>query len=299
MARTTKSEKKDTYQRVTDAIVARLDEGVVPWRKPWASFVPMSARSGKPYRGLNHLLLTMEQMDRGFDSHFWGTYKRLAEFGAQVRKGERSSMVTFWTFLERKDDPEKKRVPFLRAYNVFNVEQAEWPDGMPAKWQGVGARPDVDPIASADAAIADYLATGPKLTNGGSRACYSPDLDRVSMPARKSFADAEGYYATLFHELTHSTGHKSRLDRSLEDIGAFGDPVYSREELVAELGAQMVAATVGIETPALLDNAAAYIAGWRAKLIDDPKALAWAAGRAQKAADLILSVQADEEGAAA
>ena len=196
-------------------------------------------------------------------------------------------MVVFWKQLETTDRKtgEPKRVPLLRYYNVFNAAQVDGiptPDAAPAEW----AVP-IEPIAEAERVVAGY-ADGPRIEHGGSQAYYRPadDLVRIAEPGR--FLSREFYYATAFHELAHSTGHSSRLDRGLDtNLAPFGSADYSREELVAEMGAAFLSAVAGISPPTI-EQSAAYIAGWRKKLTADPKLVVSAAGAGQRAADWVL-----------
>lgn len=278
--------KFDAFQAVTDQIIALLEQGTVPWHKPWDdAALPMSLSTKRPYRGLNILLLQMAAMEKGYRSNWWGTYEQIAALGGQVRKGEKSTMITFWkpVVVEDEETGKKKTIMFMRVFRVFNADQA---DGL--SLPAAEPRPAVEAIAECDAAVAVYLATGPKLVIGGDRACYSPALDEVRMPEREQFHAAEEYYGTLFHELTHSTGHESRLARKdLLSFHSFGDENYSREELVAEMGSAFLSAHTGIAVKTL-GNSAAYLQGWIKVLRGDKRLVATAAAQAQKAVDLIL-----------
>lgn len=287
------SRNEETYQRVSTAIDDQLANGTVPWRRPWSvSGLPRSVSTNRPYRGVNVLLLELANMAANHESNYWGTYRKLSELGGQVRKGQRGSLVTFWKRLnvaDRDNPGERKHIPFLRGYTVFNVAQCDWQNGIPERF--TPAQRENATNADAYGAILDYLDGHPtlSLTHGGDRAYYAPALDTVNVPSLERFETSAHYYATLYHELIHSTGHESRLARDL--VGTMSTESYSREELVAELGAAMVSAVVGVQTPATLENAAAYIAGWRRRIAEDPKAVVWAAGRAQRAADMVLSAE--------
>ena len=297
MARTTRkpAARKDVAQDVTDLIIAALEAGTVPWQRPWASAgsLPRSMATGKVYRGINVLLLGLYSDLAGYDSPWWGTYKQIAAQGGQVRKGEKASTVVLYTTFDKDEvaptgETVTKTIPLLRSFNVFNADQA---DGLPAKFTTPIELPgtELERLEHAEAVVAGYIANGPSLTHGGDRACYSPRADAVSMPELAAFKSAEGYYSTLFHELTHSTGHASRLER--EGIAgeghAFGDTTYAAEELIAELGAAMLCATVGIEQAATIPASAAYIANWLTALRNDKKLVLTAAKHAQRATDLI------------
>ena len=291
--------KQSPYGKITEQMLKMLDEGTAPWRKTWSgsSLRPISLSTKKPYRGVNQLMLWFTAEERGYGSPYWGTYRQIGEMGGQVRKGEKSTTVVLWgdavSKTEVDADGNPKKFVFMKGFNVFNAEQADWEEGKRPEVPEAAARTEVETIAEAEAIVQRYLAdNGPSLSFGGDRAYYRPASDAVQMPERDDFEGAGEYYLTLFHELGHSTGHKSRLDREgITDMVAFGDPVYSREELVAEFTAAFLAGQVGT-LGATVENSAAYIAGWRKALTDDPKAVVWAAGRAQKAADLILGVAA-------
>jgi antirestriction protein ArdC len=286
--------KVDVYQEVADAIDARLAAGVVPWRKPFPGYgragiqLPRNYNSNRPYRGINVFLLAFA----GYESPYWLTFKGAQSAGGQVRKGERSTLIVFWKRLlvEDKEKPgEKKAIMFLRYYRVFNVEQCDGIDPT----RGAGEQPeedtfDHDSIEDAESITADYFGRegAPTLTHGGNVAYYAPGRDVVNVPDLERFEKTEEYYSATFHEMTHSTGHESRLARKgVAQVG--GNHDYADEELVAEMGAAMLCGVAGI-APAVLDNAAAYIDHWRKKISDDPKLVVNAAARAQKAADFVL-----------
>jgi antirestriction protein ArdC len=300
------SPRFDAYQVITDQVIALLDAGTAPWQKPWkhasypggvSSNMPRSLSTGRAYRGVNILLLAMSAAANGYASPWWGTYEQIAERGGQVRKGETGTLITFWKRIKIEDEAtgELKWIPLLRVFKVFNAEQSE--DGLrlprAATVTATTSEDDgasVGPIEACDAAVAAYLETGPTLVIGGDRACYSPALDQVRMPERDRFVGAEEYYGTLFHELTHSTGHAERLARKdLLSFHNFGDVSYSREELVAEMGAAFLSGLTGVAA-VTLPNSAAYLQSWIDVLRGDKKLLATAAAQAQKAADLILGV---------
>ena len=273
------------YQIVTDRITAALEAGTVPWRKTWASAggLPENLLSHKKYRGVNCFLLSLMPFARPY----WLTYKQAQALGGNVRKGEKSTPVVFWTEWEKKNaSGEIDKFSVLRYYSAFNVAQC---DGLDDKIPPPPEpRHDFTPINRCESIVSGYH--GPTLRNGLSfRPCYKPALDVVEMPKPAYFDSSETYYATLFHELGHSTGHKSRLNRaSIHDADVhFGSAQYGREELVAEMSAAFLCAESGIDSPTL-DNSAAYVASWLKAIKQDVKLVATAAGQAQKAADMIL-----------
>jgi antirestriction protein ArdC len=288
----------DLYQTVTDQIVAMLESGVVPWRSPilgrTSAGHPKNLCSGKPYRGVNVFLLAFTAFAKGYGSSYWLTFNQAKERGGSVRKGERSSMVVFWKNYEviNKETGEPEKGFILRYYNVFNADQIdgiEVPDAV--KFEPL----DFKPIEAAERIAAGY-AGGPVVTHdGGQQAFYRPSTDTVHLPEKNRFASVEEFYSTLFHELSHSTGHSTRLDRKLDsDPKPFGSSDYSKEELVAECSAAFLSARSGIH-PAVIDNQAAYLAGWLKKLKEDKKLVISAAGQAQRAADWILGERGEAE----
>lgn len=266
------------YDIVTDKILEALDRGAVPWHKPWSAGIPRNAVTNRPYHGINTVLLGMSP----YPDQRWLTYKQATQLGGNVRKGERSTLVVFWKQLQVDDDGEAtKTIPLLRYFNLFNVAQC---DGL-----SLGPIPanNVEPIAAA-AAIVDGMPNPPSITHdGGDSAYYRPSNDSIHLPAMATFHSAGEYYSTTFHELAHSTGHESRLNRhGLETgIAPFGSAVYSKEELAAEFGAAFLCAKAGIDNT--LDNSAAYIAGWSKALRSDDRLVITAASQGQKAADYI------------
>lgn len=289
----------DVYQAVTDRILEMLDQGTVPWRRPikpkaHGDGFPKSMSTGKRYRGVNVFLLAITAWAKGYESSYWITYKQAQEQGGQVRKGEKSSLVIFWKqyTVEDQENGEDKEVMVARHYNVFNAEQCEGivaPDTLPVD----EAATPFEPIAEAEKIVQGYH-NGPKIEHEGNQAFYLPEADTVKIASPERFHVREGYYATLFHELVHSTGHMRRLNRGLgEKLSVFGSEDYSKEELVAELGAAFLAAVAGISPPTI-EQSAAYIAGWRKKLQGDKKLLVQAASAAQKGADHILGITWDE-----
>lgn len=291
--------KVDIYKLVTDRIVAALDAGVVPWHQPWRNLgvdgAPRSLSTGKTYRGINVFILSATAQALGYTSRWWGTYKQIAERGGQVRAGETGTPIVVYRFVGEERDAAgnitKRGIPFLRYFTVFNANQC---DGLDVD-EPVATTPEHDPIESCEEVSNGYrLRGGPPLQHGGDKAYYRPFTDTVTMPLLAQFESARTYYATLFHEFAHSTGHESRLKRStLVEPAPFGSEDYSREELVAEMTSAFVCGNVGIDVD--VPQSAAYIANWREKLVDDPKAVVQAAAAAQKAADLILGVTYEAE----
>jgi antirestriction protein ArdC len=270
------------YEIVTEKILAALESGTAPWHKPWKAGIPRNAISNRPYSGVNALLLGMAP----YSDPRWLTMKQANEKGGRIRKGEKFTLVIFWrqnTVTQENDDGDltEKQIPLLRYYLVWNVEQCDGLD-LPAL-----ETHKVDVIAQAEAIIAN-MPSPPRISyDGGGKAYYVPARDSIHLPHRNSFDSASEYYSTLFHELTHSTGHQSRLNRpTLTEVVPFGSETYSKEELVAEFGAAFLNAHAG--TPTTINNSASYINGWLKRLQSDPKLAILAASQGQKAADYIM-----------
>ncbi len=285
--------RRDVYQEVTDSILTALDEGIVPWRKPWTfhagEYGQRNLQSGRPYRGINAFLCEMRATVEGWPLPYWTTYKAAKKAGGTVRKGERGQLVTFWKRIEVEDKEtgERRHVFMLRHYTVFNVAQTEGLS-IPVDSEPEANRPEVEPIEVAEQTIG-AMADPPSIAHGGRSAFYRPADDHVQLPERDCFHSPDAYYHTAFHELAHSTGHEKRLAREgIMERHSFGDADYSREELIAELGAAMVSGAIGVDPD--IPQSAAYIAGWRRELGRDKKLIVQAAGKAQRAADRILGV---------
>jgi antirestriction protein ArdC len=273
------------YEIVTEQIISKLEAGEVPWRKPWTTQEPCNLVSQRPYRGINTFLLSAA----GFPSPYWLTFNQAAKLGGHVKQGEHSHIVVFWNVGQEKLNPKTGKLskPFLlRYYRVFNLSQTE---GIQSKL-GVTDHAPVPDIAACDSIVA-AMPKLPQITQGD-KAAYSPLRDVVIMPNRTEFDSAEGYYSTLFHELTHSTGHASRLNREgITATAHYGSETYSKEELIAEMGAAMLCGVTGI-APVTLENSAAYLRSWIGVLKGDSKLVVTTASAAQKAADYIRGVKA-------
>jgi antirestriction protein ArdC len=267
------------YEIVTEQIIKQLESGVSPWRKPWRTLPPANLISKKPYRGINVFLLALQ----GYGSQYWLTFNQAKQLGGNVRRGEHGTKIVFWKFgsyeTETADgETEARKSAFLRYYTVFNLEQTE---GLKA----LLTLPPAFPIQSAEGIVKGM--PNPPTFERDAQAAYIPSRDVVTMPSRTAFESQAEFYSTLFHELTHSTGHAKRLAREGFDAPQkFGSDSYSREELIAEMGSAMLCGLAGIEQTTLA-NSAAYLKTWIARLKDDSKLVISAASAAQKAADYI------------
>jgi len=295
------AERKDVYTSVTARIIADLERGVRTWMKPWSAehaagrITRPLRHNGTPYRGMNVLLLWGEAVLKGYAAPIWMMYKQAQELGGQVRKGEHGSPVVYANTITKVEHDDatgedmEREIPFMRAYTAFNVDQI---DGLPAHYY---AKPK-DPlplserIEHADSFIGN---TGVTVRHGGNMAYYAPASDHIQLPPVEAFKDKESYYATALHELVHSSKAPHRLNR---DFGGkrFGDANYAREELVAELGAALLCADLGI-TPEVRDDHAAYLGHWLTVLREDKRAIFSAAAHAQRAADYLNGLQPKAE----
>lgn len=292
--------KQDIYEKVTGKIIADLEKGELTWIKPWSGcnmdgkIIRPLRHNGVPYSGINILMLWAAAVEAGFSSPFWMTYRQAQELGAQVRKGEKSSLVVYANTITRteegKDGTEEERtIPFMKGYAVFNASQI---DGLPDHY---AATPEtiIDPQQRIAHADAFFAATGADIRHGGNSAHYSGGADHVQMPMFEAFRSPEAYYATLAHELTHWTKHPKRLDREF-GRKRWGDEGYAREELVAELGAAFLCADLSL-TPEPGADHAAYIQNWLKVLKEDKRAIFSAASYAQRAADYLHGFQANPQ----
>lgn len=289
--------KADIYERITNRIVADLEQGVRSWVKPWnaehmASRITRPLRwNGTPYSGINIIMLWAESVAKGYSAPLWMTYRQAQELGGQVRKGEQGSLVVYASrFIKTETDADtgdetEREIPFLKGYTVFNAEQI---DGLPAHYYA-RVEPVLENVQRSAQADAFFANTGASVRHGGNRAFYTVQLDYVQMPPFESFRNNESYYATLGHEVTHWTRHPSRLDR---DFGRkrFGDEGYAMEELVAELGAAFLCADLGL-APEPREDHAAYISSWLKVLKNDKRAIFTAASHAQRAVDYLNGLQ--------
>ena len=287
----------NVYEVINQRIMELLESNVMPWRKTWnvATNQPKNLISNKEYRGINVFMLACMP----FSSPFWLTFKQCQDKGGQVKKGMKSTPVVFWKWVESTDEKGinmtdtlfNKKIPMLRYYNVFNLDQVK----------GIEPPPSTEIVTNTFTPIerAEQIVAGmplcPEIKWGGNGASYSPVWDRVKIPKPDAFESPEEYYNTLFHELSHSTGNEKRVGRKgIQEPSFFGSHLYSREEMCAEFSASFLSGHAGIENTTIV-NSAAYIAGWLKALRNDKTLLVHAASQAQKAADYILGKGGDDD----
>lgn len=294
--------KSDIYTKITEQIIADLEQGVKSWTKPWNSggagglCLPLR-HNDEHYQGINILSLWSSADKQGFTAPHWMTFKQAMELGGHVRKGEKGSPVVYANSLSRTEEDNngeevEVNIPYMKSYIVFNVEQIE---GLPEKYYSSLEVP-AEPENRIEQAESFFANTGAEIRHGGDRAYYSNDHDFIKLPHIGAFGEIEDYYSTLAHEITHWTRHESRLDRSF-GRKKWGDEGYAQEELVAELGAAFICADLGITLKDREDHSA-YIASWLKVLKNDKRAIFTAAAHAQKAVNYLHELQAEKEKAA-
>ena len=275
--------RNSVYDIITERVTALLEQGTIPWRKPWKvqTGLPRNLVSKKVYRGINVFLLHAMH----YESPFWLTFHQAQQLGGNIRKGEKSCPVVFWkqNAIEDKATGEQVKIPLLRYYHVFNLSQCE----------GMDKLPDTLPTGATTkpAEIVAQMPQRPEIKHAMAKAFYSPAEDFVGMPNPERFENEANYFSVLFHELIHATGHKSRLNRATTTGHAgFGSDEYSREELIAEMGAAFLCGQADI-AERTVENSAAYLKGWLEQLQNDKMLIVQAAAQAQKAADFILGTK--------
>jgi len=266
---------KSVYEIITEKIIAQLEKGVVPWHQPWTnSCAAVNWKTQKPYRGINNFLVPPGE---------YASKKQILEAGGRIKKEEfkNSHIIVFWLWKEFEDEETEEKKKFAKPiyYRVWDINKQC--TGLKSKRKQETY--NHDPIEKAEEIINNYP-NGPTYTFEPGEAAYFPTLDKINCPPIQDFKVPEEYYSTLFHEMIHSTGHKSRLART---FGTFGDEKYSKEELVAEMGAAMLCGIAGIENNTI-ENSASYIKSWLSALKDDNRLIFHASAQAQKAVDYIL-----------
>jgi len=277
--------KLNVYQMVTDRIIEQLEKGVIPWERPWTGVHngAYNRISKKPYGMINQMILK--------HNGEYASFKQWTELGGKIRKGEKSEIIVFWKMLEVEKENshgelEKTIIPYLKYINVFHISQVDGVEPLEQPFK------DITPIEDADKVILDYV-TRENIDyreQASNEAFYSPSQDRVVVPMKEQYQHINEFYSTAFHELVHSTGAKNRLDRLCTGaIASFGSEIYSKEELVAEIGSASILNTLGIETNKTFRNSTAYIQNWLQVLKNDNKFIISASSQAEKAVAYILN----------
>lgn len=281
------------YKAITDQIIKLLERGEVPWRKPWVYASHYNLKSKKSYNGINLMVLDCVASLEGYQSNIWCTFKQANAKGGKIRKGEQHTKVVWWRFIYEENDEENGKVKFAYPmyYKVWNAEQIDWEDDSVLDGiipENPNDNTEVDP----DEVLFDYM-DEIEIKHGGGRAFYAPSKDYIQLPAPEQFESDDEYYSTLYHELIHSTGHWERLHRFDEDVSdrRFGSENYSFEELVAEFGSAFMCARTDIDDVRVIENSAAYIAGWKSKLSENTTWITKAASKARIATEYILGTQ--------
>ncbi|MCF6283572.1 MAG: ssDNA-binding domain-containing protein [Candidatus Hydrogenedentes bacterium] len=292
-------EKKDVYERVTARILEDLEKGVRPWMRPWnaehaAGCISRPLRhNGMPYAGVNVIMLWSEASEKEYTAPIWMTFRQAKALHGQVRKGEHGSFVVYANTVTKKEQDEEtgdeveRKIPIMKGYTVFNVEQI---DGLPDRYYRTEEEPSIEESERDKLLDAFFASTGAEIRHGGNKAYYRVGSDYIQMPPFPFFRDKESYYATLAHESAHWTRHPARLNRSF-GRKRFGDEGYAMEELVAELSSAFLAADLGF-VPEVREEHAAYIASWIGVLRNDKRAIFTAAAHAQRAVAFLQAFQA-------
>jgi antirestriction protein ArdC len=289
----------DTYQEVTDAVIKALEEGTVIWQCPWNQVgLPKNITTNVNYRGWNLFLLNFHATIKEYPTPYYITYKQANQLKGSIKKGEKGIRIIYWATVELKnrqsdtnaqpaDEATKPRTIMVpKTYTVFNIAQTE---GIEFPYFEAEERSEAEKIEACENIIAN-MPNKPTIRKNGTNAYYQPSTDTVVVPSLKRCKSNEGYYSTLFHELAHSTGHESRLNRKeLIESEGFGSKTYAKEELTAEMTAAFLSAITGIGQ-ATIDNSAAYIESWLKALKNDKTLIIKAAAQAHRATDYIMQV---------
>jgi len=281
------------YGYVTERFIEALENDVVPWQRPWVgNGLPKNLSSGKPYRGVNVMVLNTIAIVEGYKTNWWLTRKQCIERGGTIKQGERYSPVVFWTWVKKEDDNgEDASYAYLRYYRVFNVDQCE---GITAPEMSLPNGASLH--EHAEKFIADMPEEMPRpIVKGGSAPSYSPSTDEIRIPDIERFDKTAEFYGAVFHEIIHATGHPDRLHRFDNDGNSSDAKAYAKEELVAQIGAAFICAMTGIEPE--YDNDAAYIQHWLSilKEKENERLIVHASACAQKAVDYLVSATFDND----
>jgi len=287
------------YQIVQERFVKLIEEAIngddkkLPWEKPWVGRPKVNYVTRRPYRGMNLFLLPEDENE--FITFTQLSNLREKDPSIKLKKGCKKHMVFYWNIVEKEnEDEETETIPVLRYYTVYSINDVE---GLESKFLEFTHESSIE---EADVIIDDYINTNGidfKEVEGSDKAFYSPSRDYIRVPAKSQFKDLDEFYNTIFHEIAHSTGHPSRLNRFKEnETNIFGSESYSKEELVAELASAMILGNLNIENKKVEKNSVAYLHGWMQAIKEDINLIISACSKAQKASDFILSnIQEQEE----
>jgi antirestriction protein ArdC len=288
-------QKINTYDVVNDIIITALEQGCVPWQKPWtgtSSDMPKNIVTKNPYQGVNYFMLAVVAYLNKYSSPYWMSFKQAKTRGGYIKKGEKGTPVVWWSMIEIKDKndldengyPKIKKIPKAKHSYVYNLDQTE---NVRVPKEGQKETIEFNPIEKAEEIISGYTDI-PTLKHDRQSAYYNPKEDFINMPQKNTFTSVEEYYSTLFHEMGHSTGHATRLNRKgITEYDFFGSHEYSKEELVAEFTSCYLCGEAGI-LKSVQDNSVAYIQSWMKKLKEDKKLIIGACSKAKKATEYIL-----------
>ncbi len=291
--------KKDNkvYDIITDKIIGLLEKGIVPWEQKWDVQLPQNFASKRQYTGFNFFYLYCMALGRGYKSSYWLTFNQIQALKGKLKAGQynKAEIVIFYRMkpwvdkddLDKNGQPKKKMYPILRFYDVYNIEQTEGIAYETGTHKNLG-------IEACEAIVESYK-DHPEITHvNGQAPCYIPLQDKIHVPEKTTYKTSEYYYKSLFHEFTHSTGHEKRLNRfQAGESTNFGSEVYSKEELIAELGTAFLCAEAGISNEDTLTHSASYIGNWLQALKNDKKLIIQASGKAQNAVDYIKGIEKD------
>ena len=262
--------KSIAHEAVFNQMMTLMEQGQIPWRKPWKNSAPRNGLTNRRYSGVNFFILSSS----GYADERWLTYKQVKQLGGDVKKGEKSRQIVFWNILSKEQGDKKKNIPLLKYFNVFNIEQTE----------GIELDTiEVVPNLSAESIVEGYT-DKPVIKHFGNKACYIPSIDEVRIPPKCQFNSTDEFYSTLFHELAHSVLHETRMNRKIDTN--FGSNLYTEQELEAEFASAFLCNEAGIDNT--LENSTAYIQSWMKSFREKPEMIITAASKAQKTADYVL-----------
>jgi antirestriction protein ArdC len=279
---------KKIQEAITNELIKSLEESKSMWSKEWKVMgVPMNAETKRPYSGINFLILSLKQMAKGYKSCKWITMNKCNALGGKVNKGEKSTMITYYNMIEGQDkEGNTKKFPLLKSYLVFNIEQTTLADNENFKEElkeldNTLMNNDIESL------LKEYTKVCEIRHLIQDKACYSPVFDNITMPVREQFSNLHAYYSTVLHEIAHSTGHKSRLDRNLK--GLFGNEDYALEELIAEISSMFLLSHFEVDNTAIKNNNIAYVNNWIKVLKSDASFIFKASKQANNVFDYLTN----------